>query len=225
MEETGTDEEQRHGALAARPVRCGVPLPAQLGEPSIATSCFSPFGPAGFERTPTNGTEAGTWSSSARSHRRDGGSSCAASRAARRSGQRLEARRADARAIGYDSLWLYDHFHTVPRTEIQPTFECWTTMAALAEATTTIRLGQLVTCSLYRNPGYLAKISACVDVISGGRVDVGPRRRLEAGRVRRLRLPLPEDPRAPRPHGRHRAHPEGDVDRGEGDRQRANTSR
>jgi alkanesulfonate monooxygenase SsuD/methylene tetrahydromethanopterin reductase-like flavin-dependent oxidoreductase (luciferase family) len=46
-------------------------------------------------------------------------------------------------------------------------------MAALAEATTKIRLGQLVTCSLYRNPGYLAKVSTCVDVISGGRVDVG----------------------------------------------------
>ena len=75
--------------------------------------------------------------------------------------------------IGYDSLWLYDHFHTVPRTEIEPTFECWTTMAALAEATKTIRLGQLVTCALYRNPAYLAKVSACVDVISGGRVDVG----------------------------------------------------
>jgi F420-dependent oxidoreductase-like protein len=75
--------------------------------------------------------------------------------------------------LGYDSLWLYDHFHTVPRTEIQPTFECWTTMAALAEATARIRLGQLVTCALYRNPAYLAKVSACVDVISGGRVDLG----------------------------------------------------
>ena len=75
--------------------------------------------------------------------------------------------------LGYDSLWLYDHFHTVPRTEIEPTFECWTTMAALAEATTKIRLGQLVTCALYRNPAYLAKIATCVDVISGGRVDVG----------------------------------------------------
>ncbi len=75
--------------------------------------------------------------------------------------------------IGYDSLWLYDHFHTVPRTEIEPTFECWTTMAALAEATTKIRLGQLVTCTPYRNPAYLAKVSSCVDVISGGRVDVG----------------------------------------------------
>jgi len=75
--------------------------------------------------------------------------------------------------LGYDSLWLYDHFHTVPRAEIEPTFECWTVMAALAEATSRIRLGQLVTCAQYRNPAYLAKISACVDVISGGRVDVG----------------------------------------------------
>ena len=76
-------------------------------------------------------------------------------------------------SLGYDSLWLYDHFHTVPKVEIEPTFECWTTMAALAEATSTIRLGQLVTCSLYRNPAYLAKLASCVDVISGGRVDVG----------------------------------------------------
>ena len=75
--------------------------------------------------------------------------------------------------IGYDSLWLYDHFHTVPKTKIEPTFECWTTMAAIAQATSRVRLGQLVTCSLYRNPAYLAKIASCVDVISGGRVDVG----------------------------------------------------
>lgn len=75
--------------------------------------------------------------------------------------------------LGYDSLWLYDHFHTTPRPELEPTFECWTAMAALAEITIRVRLGQLVTCAQYRNPAYLAKIAACVDVISGGRVDVG----------------------------------------------------
>jgi len=75
--------------------------------------------------------------------------------------------------LGYDSLWLYDHFHTTPRPEIEPTFECWSAMAALAEATSTIRLGQMVTCAQYRNPAYLAKVASCVDVISGGRVDVG----------------------------------------------------
>jgi alkanesulfonate monooxygenase SsuD/methylene tetrahydromethanopterin reductase-like flavin-dependent oxidoreductase (luciferase family) len=75
--------------------------------------------------------------------------------------------------LGFDSLWVYDHFHTTPRVEIEPTFECWTTMAALAEATSRIRLGQLVTCSLYRNPGLLAKMAACVDVMSDGRLEVG----------------------------------------------------
>lgn len=75
--------------------------------------------------------------------------------------------------LGYDSLWLYDHFHTTPEAALEPTFECWTSMAALAEATSTIRLGQLVTCAQYRNPAYLAKMASCVDVISGGRVEVG----------------------------------------------------
>src|SRR4030095_13540691 len=75
--------------------------------------------------------------------------------------------------MGCDPLWPSAHSTTDPRTEIQPTFACWTPMAALAEATTKIRLGQLVTCALYRNPGYLAKVSACVDVISGARVDLG----------------------------------------------------
>ena len=50
--------------------------------------------------------------------------------------------------IGYDSLWLYDHFHTVPKTKIEPTFECWTTMAALAATTSKPRQCQIVTCTL-----------------------------------------------------------------------------
>jgi len=83
---------------------------------------------------------------------------------------------ASARALedaGYDSLWLYDHFHTVPRPAMEPTFECWSTMAALSQVTSRVRLGQLVTCSAYRNPAYLAKLASCVDVMSGGRVDLG----------------------------------------------------
>ena len=75
--------------------------------------------------------------------------------------------------LGFDSLWLYDHFHTTPRPEIEPTFECWTAMAALAEATSRVRLGQLVTCAQYRNPALLAKLASCVDVMSRGRVEVG----------------------------------------------------
>jgi F420-dependent oxidoreductase-like protein len=75
--------------------------------------------------------------------------------------------------LGYDSLWVYDHFHTFPRTLVEATFECWTMMAALSQLTRRVRLGQLVTCQGYRNPAYLAKMASCVDVMSGGRVEVG----------------------------------------------------
>jgi F420-dependent oxidoreductase-like protein len=77
-------------------------------------------------------------------------------------------------AAGYDSIWLYDHFHSVPPPPVAtPVFECWTSMMALAERTSTVRLGQMVTCTPYRNAGYLAKVSACVDVASNGRLEMG----------------------------------------------------
>jgi F420-dependent oxidoreductase-like protein len=74
---------------------------------------------------------------------------------------------------GWDSLWVYDHFHTFPLKEVEATFEAWTTMATLAEITERARIGQFVTCVQYREPAYLAKISACIDVASGGRLNVG----------------------------------------------------
>lgn len=74
---------------------------------------------------------------------------------------------------GWDSLWVYDHFHTVPRKEIEATFEAWTLMSHMAAVTSRARIGQLVTCNEYRHPAYLAKIAACVDVMSGGRLDLG----------------------------------------------------
>jgi F420-dependent oxidoreductase-like protein len=74
---------------------------------------------------------------------------------------------------GYDSIWVYDHFHTHPVVKQESTFEAWTLMAALAAATDRARLGQMCTCALYRPPAMLAKITANVDVISGGRLDVG----------------------------------------------------
>lgn len=78
--------------------------------------------------------------------------------------QRLES-------AGYESLWLYDHFHTVPEQTQESTFECWSLMAALAPVTDTIRLGQMCTCNSYRLPSYMAKVASSVDVISGGRVE------------------------------------------------------
>jgi F420-dependent oxidoreductase-like protein len=75
--------------------------------------------------------------------------------------------------LGYDSVWVYDHFHNVPRPAHEAVFECWTVMAALSQRTTRVRLGQMVGCSPYRNPALLAKITSNVDVISGGRLDWG----------------------------------------------------
>jgi len=57
-----------------------------------------------------------------------------------------------AEQLGYDSIWVYDHFHNVPTPTHEAVFECWTVMAALAEATNHIRLGQMVSCTSYRSP-------------------------------------------------------------------------
>lgn len=75
--------------------------------------------------------------------------------------------------LGYDSLWLYDHFHTVPEALTEATFEVWTATAALAEATSTIRLGQMCGCNIYRPPALLAKMTSVIDAISNGRLDFG----------------------------------------------------
>jgi F420-dependent oxidoreductase-like protein len=73
----------------------------------------------------------------------------------------------------FESVWVYDHFHTVPVPSEEATHEAWTLMAALAAATSRVRLGQMCTCMGYRNPAYLAKVAATIDVISGGRVEMG----------------------------------------------------
>ncbi len=79
----------------------------------------------------------------------------------------------EAEQSGFDAIWVYDHFHTVPTAQLEATFECWTSMAALARDTSTIRLGQMVTCNSYRPPSLLAKMASCVDVMSHGRLILG----------------------------------------------------
>ncbi len=74
---------------------------------------------------------------------------------------------------GWNSLWVYDHFHTFPRKKVEATFEAWMMMASLAEITDRALIGQMVTCVQYREPAYLAKVAACVDVASGGRLQLG----------------------------------------------------
>src|SRR3954447_18623286 len=79
----------------------------------------------------------------------------------------------EAERLGYESIWVYDHFHTTPVATLETNFECWISTAALARDTSTVRIGQMVTCNNYRNPSLLAKMASTVDVLSHGRLDFG----------------------------------------------------
>ncbi|MEI7768684.1 MAG: LLM class F420-dependent oxidoreductase [Chloroflexales bacterium] len=91
--------------------------------------------------------------------------------------EKYEAMTAVAQAVdaipAYDSVWVYDHFHTVPRIEHEAVFEAWTITAALARDTKRVKVGQMVTCLGYRNPALAAKIASTVDVLSHGRLYYG----------------------------------------------------
>jgi probable F420-dependent oxidoreductase len=100
-----------------------------------------------------------------------------------------------AEEVGFDSVWLCDHFLTLApdayatdagmargdagaRTATaaarsMPLLECWTSLSALARDTRRVRLGTSVLCHSYRLPSVLAKMGATLDVISGGRLDLG----------------------------------------------------
>src|SRR5947209_17489371 len=58
----------------------------------------------------------------------------------------------EADRLGYDSIWRFDHVHTVPTPELETTFECYTSLAVLARDTQHVQLGQMTTCNAYRNP-------------------------------------------------------------------------
>lgn len=80
--------------------------------------------------------------------------------------------RAD-RGTAWESIWVYDHFHTTPEPTDQGNHEAWTLMAAFAAVTERVRLGQMCSCVSYREPAYLAKVAATVDAVSGGRIEMG----------------------------------------------------
>jgi F420-dependent oxidoreductase-like protein len=71
------------------------------------------------------------------------------------------------------SVWVYDHFHTIPEPALEATFECWAITASLARDTQRVRIGQMVGCNGYRNPALYAKLASTVDVASNGRLDAG----------------------------------------------------
>jgi F420-dependent oxidoreductase-like protein len=78
-----------------------------------------------------------------------------------------------AEAAGFESLWVFDHFHTVPDPTDEITFESFTTLAALAMVTRRVRLGHMVVCTGFRNPGLSAKLASTLDVVSNGRFELG----------------------------------------------------
>jgi alkanesulfonate monooxygenase SsuD/methylene tetrahydromethanopterin reductase-like flavin-dependent oxidoreductase (luciferase family) len=75
-------------------------------------------------------------------------------------------------ALGFDSIWLPDHFVPTFRRDL-PLMEAWTLLAGLATVTSRIRVGVLVSCNTFRHPALLAKEAVTVDHISGGRLELG----------------------------------------------------
>jgi F420-dependent oxidoreductase-like protein len=78
----------------------------------------------------------------------------------------------------FESGWLFDHFYPIwsPQKEADltgPCLEGWTMLAALAQATTRLRMGTLVTGIHYRHPAVLAKMVSTIDILSGGRIELG----------------------------------------------------
>jgi F420-dependent oxidoreductase-like protein len=73
----------------------------------------------------------------------------------------------------FESGWTFDHFYPIFSDPTGPCLEGWITLTALAQATRRLRLGTLVTGNIYRHPAVLANMAASLDIVSGGRLELG----------------------------------------------------
>lgn len=90
--------------------------------------------------------------------------------------EQYEAMTAAARAADtgpWDSVWLFDHMHTVPHVTRESTFEAWVTTATLLRDTQRVHIGQMVSCNGYRQPSLLAKMASTAHVAGQGRLYTG----------------------------------------------------
>lgn len=78
-----------------------------------------------------------------------------------------------AEELGFESEWVFDHFHTAPEAADEITFESFVTLTSIVGVTSRVRIGHMVVCTGFRNPALVAKMAATLDVASGGRFELG----------------------------------------------------
>ena len=100
----------------------------------------------------------------------------------------------EAERLGYDAVYVADHFMPQAEPPLGPRLEAWTTLGALAACTSRVRLGVLVSGNTYRHPAVLAKMAATVDRISGGRALLGLGAGWQANEHTAYGIELPEVP-------------------------------
>ena len=86
----------------------------------------------------------------------------------------LKAMAVQAEELGFDSLWVGDHLiYRQPDSRPSGPWEAWSSLAAIAAVTQSIRLGPLVAATSFHNPAMIAKKASTIDEISGGRLVLG----------------------------------------------------